>query len=224
MRLVSGVCVGVRCGVRVGVRVGARGRARGGVRVAPLGSTEINRALHSKVMPPVTDILDLGQLGLKHGGGLRLERSVPLGEFVFGEQHYALAEDPVPVTVDISRTLSGKVIRVRLEGSLVGPCMRCFGEYSLPLSIDTSEVHDPALEEELASDYVTGQDLDLAALVRDAIGLALPSSISSPIDEDGICTDCEDSAERLAKLTDSPSDQAGEALDPRWAKLRELEL
>lgn len=175
-------------------------------------------------MPPVTDILDLGQLGLKHGGGIRLELAVPVGEFVFGEQHYALAEDPVPVTVDISRTLSGKVIRVRMGGQLVGPCMRCFGEYSLPLSIDTSEVHEPALEEELASDYVSGQDLDLGALVRDAIGLALPTSISSPVDENGVCIDCENSAEQLAKLTDSPSDQVENVLDPRWAKLRELEL
>jgi uncharacterized protein len=175
-------------------------------------------------MPPVTDIVDLGELGLKPGGGIRFESLVPVGEFVFGQQRYALSKDPVAVTVDISRTSTGNVIRVRTNNSLEGPCMRCYGDYSLPLTIDHKEVHEPHLDEELASDYVTGQDLDLASLVRDAVGLALPTSISSPVDENGVCTDCEESAERLAKLRDSEPEAEEPQLDPRWAKLRELEL
>lgn len=175
-------------------------------------------------MARLTDIIDLGQLGLKPGGGIRLDVDVPVGDFVFGEQKYTLADDPVPTTVDVSRTSSGSVIRVRLTDSLEGPCMRCYGDYSLPLTIDHSEVHEPLLEDELASDYVDGQELDLAALVRDAVGLALPTSISSPVDENGVCTDCENSAEQLSKLRDTDSAAEGPALDPRWAKLRELEL
>lgn len=175
-------------------------------------------------MTRLTDILDLGQLGLKPGGGIRLNVDVPVGDFMFGEQRYVLAEDPVPTQVDVSKTSTGNVIRVRLSDSLDGPCMRCYGDYSLPLQIDHSEVHEPLLEEELASDYVEGQELDLAALVRDAIGLALPTSISSPVDENGICTECENSAEQLAKLKDAESEPEEPQLDPRWAKLRELEL
>lgn len=174
-------------------------------------------------MARLTDILDLGHLGLKPGGGIRLEVDVPVGEFVFGEQRYVLADDPVPVLVEISRTSSGSVIRVRLTDSLEGPCMRCYGDYSLPLTIDHSEIHEPALDEELASDYVDGQELDLGALVRDAIGLSLPTSISSPVDENGVCTDCENSAEQLAKRRDGEAAEEPQ-LDPRWAKLRELEL
>ncbi len=175
-------------------------------------------------MTPVTDIVDLGQLGLKPGGGIRFEALVPVGEFVFGEQRYLLRTDPVPVTVDVSRTSSGSVIRVRTSNALEGPCMRCYGDYSMPLTIDHKEVHEPHLDEELASDYVTDQDLDLAALVRDAVGLSLPTSISSPVDENGICTECEQSAEQLAKLRDSEPESEEPPLDPRWAKLRELEL
>ncbi|MBJ7459766.1 MAG: DUF177 domain-containing protein [Thermoleophilaceae bacterium] len=176
-------------------------------------------------MAPVTDIVDLGQLGLKPGGGVRFEVLVPVGDFVFGAQRYVLNDDPVPVTLDISRTSSGSVVRVRTKDTLKGPCMRCYyADFQLPLHIDHSEVHEPYLDDDLASDYVTGQDLDLAALVRDAVGLALPTSISSPTDENGVCTQCESSAEQLAKLRDSDPELDDTLPDPRWEKLRELEL
>jgi uncharacterized metal-binding protein YceD (DUF177 family) len=172
----------------------------------------------------LADTIDLGQLGLKPGGGKHFDVRVRIGDFVFGEQHYCMAEDPAPVKIEVSRTTSGNVIRVRMENAIEGPCMRCFGELRLPLEIDHSEVHEPKLEAELASDYVDGVELDLAALVRDAVGLALPTTIASPVDEDGICTECVGSAEQLAKLRDQPGDVEQAQPDPRWAKLRELEL
>ena len=175
-------------------------------------------------MTPVTDIVDLGQLGLKPGGAIRFDALVRVGEFVYGGQTYLLRTDPVPVTVDVSRTSSGSVIRVRTSNALQGPCMRCNADYTMPVTIDHKEVHEPHLDEELASDYVKEQDLDLAALVRDAIGLCLPTSISSPVDDDGVCIECEGSAERLAKLRDSEPEPEAPLPDPRWAKLRELEL
>lgn len=175
-------------------------------------------------MPALTDIIDLGQLGLKPGGGVRFDAAVRVGDFVFGAQHYSMADDPVPVQVDISRTSTGYVIRLRLTDALEGPCMRCYGDYSLPVSVDHSEIHEPHLDEDLASEYVTDNDLDLAAITRDAIGLTLPTSISSPVDENGVCTECENPHERLALLVDEPSESEEPPLDPRWAKLRELEL
>lgn len=173
-------------------------------------------------MPPISNTVDLTELGLKPGGGIRFDAAVPVGDFVFGEQHYKLAEDPALVTVDVSRTTHGYVIRLRGEHDLEGPCMRCFGDYSLPVKIDHSEVHEPHLDDELASEYVDAKnELDLAALTRDAIGLMLPTSISSPVDENGICTECENSKEQLSHLSEGAEEPR---LDPRWAKLRELEL
>lgn len=169
-------------------------------------------------------MIDLGQLGLKAGGGIRFEAIVPIGDYVFGAQHYELADDPAPVTVDVSRTSTGYVIRVRGENALEGPCMRCYGDYSLPVKIDHSEIHEPHLDEELASEYVKGNDADLAAMTRDAIGLTLPTSISSPVDENGICTECHNARDQLARLADAPAEAEEPAMDPRWAKLRELEL
>lgn len=175
-------------------------------------------------MPPFTDMIDLGQLGLKAGGGIRFEALVPIGDFVFGAQHYELADDPAPVTVDVSRTSTGYVIRVRGDNALEGPCMRCYGDFSMPIAIDHSEIHEPHLDEDLASEYVTGNEANLAAMTRDAVGLTLPTSISSPVDAEGICTECENPRERLALLADEPAASDEPPLDPRWAKLRELEL
>lgn len=179
--------------------------------------------IDSKAMAALTHSVDLGQLGLKPGGAIHFEAAVPVGDFTFGEQRYALSADPAATEVDVSRTSSGYVIRVRLKGALDGPCMRCYADFSLPLEIDHSEVHEPTLDDDLASEYVDGQELDLAALVRDAIGLTLPTSISSEVDDNGVCLDCDRSAEQLARRTESETDQAPTA-DPRWAKLRELEF
>jgi uncharacterized metal-binding protein YceD (DUF177 family) len=175
-------------------------------------------------MPPVSTTLDLGELGLKPGGGIRFDAAVPVGEFVFGAQRYELAEDPCLVTVDVSRTGSGYVIRLRGDHDLEGPCMRCCGDFSLRVAIDHKEIHEPYLDEELASEYVSGNELNLEGLVRDAIGLMLPTSISSPVDENGFCTDCSNAKEQLAHLTDPKDEESEPELDPRWAKLRELEL
>lgn len=175
-------------------------------------------------MASLTDIVDLSSLGLKPGGAVRFDVSVPVGPFIFGEQRYELITDPIPVTLDVTRTRSGNVIRISLSTHLNGPCMRCYGDYSMPLIVEHSEVHEPFVDEDLASEYVDGRELDLAALVRDSIALNLPTSIASPVDDSGVCTECASAEERLGALRDDPVGKEKAQPDPRWAKLRELEL
>jgi len=170
------------------------------------------------------DIVDLSKLGLKPGGATHLDFRVAVGEFKFSDQAYKLEEDPTSVALDISRSNSGNIIRVRLKNTLSGPCMRCHGDFDLPVSVDHSEVHEPQVDPEMASEYVQGHELDLPALVRDAIGLALPTTISSPVDANGICTDCVGADERLSTLFDRGGGERVAQPDPRWAKLRELEF
>lgn len=183
-------------------------------------------------MPPVSDQLDLEHLGLKPGGGTRFETAVRVGEFIFSGQRYALTADPLLVLVDASRTTSGYVVRVRAKPEVNGPCMRCSDDFALSLKIDHSEVHEPGIDTELASEYVEDGKLDLAALVHDAVGLALPPSISGPLDDSGDCTACDRTHDQLQLLGVIGEDEAtdddvagGEHQpDPRWEKLRELEL
>lgn len=183
-------------------------------------------------MPPLTDQLDLERLGLKPGAGSRFEIAVRVGEYVFGDQHYRPTSDPLQVLVDASRTTSGYVVRFRAKPEIKGPCMRCSDDLSIELKIDHSEVHEPALDEDLASEYVhEGKLLDVCALVHDAVGLALPPSISGPLNEDGGCDACGRTHEQLLQLGVAGEDEV-EAIeatderepDPRWAKLRELDL
>ncbi|MFY9265434.1 MAG: YceD family protein [Solirubrobacterales bacterium] len=181
-------------------------------------------------MPPITDQLDLGRLGLKAGGGTRFETAVRVGAFEFGEQRYALADDPVIVTVDVSRTTSGYVVRLRCTAEIEGPCMRCYDDFALVVPIDHSEIHEPHLDEDMASEYVDDGKLDVSGVLRDAIGLALPTSISGPIGSDGRCGACNRSEPELAALGIVAELKAVDRLeaesepDPRWAKLRELDL
>lgn len=183
-------------------------------------------------MPPVSDQLDLNHLGLKPGGGMRFETAVRVGDFIFSGQRYSLTADPLLVLIDASRTTSGYVVRVRAKPEVTGPCMRCSDDFALPLKIDHSEVHEPGVDSELASEYVEDGKLDLAAVVHDAVGLALPPSISGRLDDSGDCTACDRTHDQLLLLGVTGEDQvAGEDAgggehqpDPRWAKLRELEL
>jgi uncharacterized protein len=58
--------------------------------------------------------------------------------------------------------------------------------------------------------------LDVAAWARDAYALALPAQLVCREDCAGLCPECG------ANLNDDPEHAHEHALDPRWAKLREL--
>lgn len=168
--------------------------------------------------------IDLGQLGLTPGGGFGAELDVVVEPFSFGGQDYLVAESPLPVRVDVSRTGTGYVTRARSEATLRGPCMRCFDAIPLAVTIDARDVHEPAIAPEMASDYVDDADVfDLASFVRDTIGLALPATMSGELDDAGGCRLCGRDRGELAEMGVGERPGAGEP-DPRWAKLKELKI
>lgn len=179
------------------------------------------RAGHTLPVPSHSDILDLDRLGLKPGGGVREELLVSLQSYNFSGENYEPAVSPVQVLIDVSRTTTGYVVRTRFAAVVKGPCMRCFDDQGFAVEIDQTDVHEPQLE--LASDYVDDDIFDLAAFVHDTIGLALPQTMSGDLDAHGGCELCERSPEQLKQLG-IDQEGAGEDGDPRWAKLRELEL
>lgn len=168
-----------------------------------------------------SDMIDLERLGLKSGGGWHDDVLVARHAFVFGEQRYEPDEPESVVGVQVSRTTSGWVVRVRFEATIKGPCMRCFDDQGFTVVVDQTEVHEPQLE--LDSDYVRDTDFDLAGYVHDTIGLALPQTMSGELDPDGGCLLCGRSRQELQKIGIAEQDGT-EGADPRWAKLRELEL
>ena len=122
--------------------------------------------------------------------------------------------------LDISRmTGGGYSLRLRFAAAMRGPCMRCLRDAEPVTEVDSREVDQPGGGDELSSPYVTGEELDLAAWARDAFALALPIQVVCREDCAGLCPVC-----GTDLLTAGPEHGHEAEPDPRWAKLRELNL
>ncbi|HEX4033330.1 MAG TPA: DUF177 domain-containing protein [Solirubrobacteraceae bacterium] len=167
-----------------------------------------------------TDVLDLGGLRLTSGEGRRLELEVAQEPLELAGQRYAPVPDPVAVTVDVSRTTGGGyALRLRLSTALEGPCMRCLEPAAAGVEVDAREVELPGGGDELDSPYVDGDSLDLGAWVHDAVALAAPDQLLCRPDCPGLCPIC-----AIALASAPPDHHHDSGPDPRWAKLRELDL
>jgi uncharacterized protein len=99
--------------------------------------------------------------------------------------------------------------------------MRCLEDAAVEVEVDAREVDQSGTEdEELRSPYVEDDELDLGRWAHDAAVLALPTRILCRPECAGLCPVCGES------LNDAdPADhEHGAGGDPRWAKLKELEL
>ncbi len=118
----------------------------------------------------------------------------------------------------MSRTVgSGYALRLRFTAALEGPCMRCLEPAAPSFEVDAREVSQPGGGEELSSPYVSDEELALAQWARDALALALPAQILCRDDCAGLCPECG------RDLNVEPHEHE-RLLDPRWAKLRSLQL
>lgn len=166
-----------------------------------------------------TDVLDLGRLTLDSGEARRLELEVALDPIALGGQVYELAGDLVDVTLDVSRTLGGWSLRLRLATELTGPCMRCLEPALAEIEVDSREVEQPGGGEDMDSPYVEGVELDLRSWARDSLVLDLPAHIVCGEGCLGLCPICGTNLNEAG-----PDHEHASGPDPRWAKLSELEL
>ncbi len=169
-------------------------------------------------MPAPFNTIDLATLTLKPGEGRRLELALVPEPLSLAGEGYDFGPDPVAGRLDVSRTSSGHAMRLTLGATLHGRCMRCLTPAEFDVEVDSREVDQPSTdEEELASPYVDGDELDIAAWAHDAIALALPQKVVCRPDCAGLCPECGIS------LNDNEGEHTHESEpDPRWAKLREL--
>lgn len=160
----------------------------------------------------------LRSLRLRSGEEMRDRVEIALEPFVLAGRAFL----PVPATVDaeltVQRATSGDVFGLRLHTRLHGPCMRCLDDAVLDLDISAREYQavDPAAGDELRSDYVVDDRLDLSTWARDAIAESLPEQILCRADCPGLCAVC---GERLG---DRPHEHDAPGPDPRWAALEAL--
>jgi uncharacterized protein len=171
-------------------------------------------------MAAETHDFDLRALRLSAGEGRRLELDVPIAALELAGERYAADPRRVPVLLDISRMMGGGyALRLRFVAELTGPCMRCLKPARPTVEVDAREVDRPGEGEELDSPYVHDELLDLAGWARDAFALAMPSKVLCREDCAGLCPICATDLNQAG-----PEHRHESALDPRWAKLRELEL
>lgn len=189
------------------------GQVGGGMRRAapPLPSTGVAAP---------ADSFDLGRLGLSSGEASSVHLNVPVEPLSFGGQTYTAGAGEVETRLDVSRTIgAGYALRLRFDLRLSGPCMRCLEDAGTPLGVDAREVHQPAGDDEdLTSEYIEENELDLRSWVREALVLTLPVQIVCSDECRGLCAICG------ANLNDDPSHQHEREPDPRWAELSELKL
>ena len=166
------------------------------------------------------DSFDLGRLGLSSGEAGSGEFLVAVDPLAFGGQTYTAAGGEVHARLDVSRTTgAGFALRLRFDVGLSGPCMRCLEDAGAPVGVDVREVHQPADDDEdLSSEYLDEQTLDLRSWVRDSLVLALPVQILCGEECRGLCAICGQN------LNEDPEHEHEREPDPRWAKLSELEL
>jgi uncharacterized protein len=168
-----------------------------------------------------TTIIDLARLSLAHGEGTRLDLPVRLEPLGLGGQAYVPRGGALQTRLDVSRHSSGYAFRLRFPLRVEGPCVRCLGDAAVTTEVDAREVDQADTDdEELRSPYVVEDELDLGRWAHDAAILALPDQVLCRPECAGLCPVCGESLND-ADPTTHEHDSGG---DPRWAKLKELEL
>jgi len=170
-------------------------------------------------MPTPAHLFDLASLGLSPGEGRRLELTTEIAPLSLAGEPYAAEPPQVDIMLDVSRmNHNGYALRLRFAARIAGACMRCLEPASPRVRVDSREVDQPGAGEDLASPYVNGDTLDVAAWARDAFALAAPDQILCRPGCQGLCPIC------AVDLNQTPDHRHERAPDPRWAKLGELKL
>jgi len=160
----------------------------------------------------------LRQLRLLPGEEHTARVEVALEPFDLGGQSYVPSPETADAELAVQRATSGLVFHVRLGVDVHGPCMRCLDDAVAHVRVDVREYHDAEAtgDEELRSDYVADEQLELSAWARDSVALALPDPILCRPDCAGLCPACG------KNLNVQPHVHEEAATDPRWAALDAL--
>lgn len=163
-------------------------------------------------------MFDLRSLLVRSGDQHRVAVEVELEPLALGGQEYTPEPGSTPAELAITRAASGVVFELVFRVVLRGPCFRCLADAELPLSLRGSEYQatNPGGDDELQTEYLADDKLDLSAWARDAIALALPDKILCRPDCAGLCPVCG------KDLNAEPHEHAAEQSDPRWDELEKL--
>ena len=130
-----------------------------------------------------------------------------------------VCNEPVTGRLRLESVVEGILVTGELEATTMVRCSRCLEATKAGLATRVLEMfvapgHEDAAEDD--SYRITGMELDLEPMVRDAIGLALPINPLCRIDCRGICAGCG------TNLNEGVCVCSRDDVDPRWAPLSGL--
>ena len=167
-------------------------------------------------------VVDTTKLPRQPGATRALKRVVPAPADLGLELISVPEGSDVELDLVLTSVSEGVYVSGSVRSSLTGECSRCLDEITESFDVPIAEMFayaDSTTERTTDEDEVgrmQGDLLDLEPAVRDAVVLALPTNPVCRPDCPGLCAGCG------AHLADLPADHSHEAVDPRWAALRNL--
>jgi uncharacterized protein len=161
---------------------------------------------------------NLRQVKLRSGQEHRDEVELELEPFELGGERYLPVPDKIPAELGITKASTGTLFELAFTTRLHGPCYRCLEDAVLELPIAAREYQatNPDGSDELRTQYLQDDNLDLGAWSRDAIALALPDKILCRPGCAGLCPVCG------KDLNKEPHTHDEESTDSRWSALESL--
>jgi uncharacterized protein len=170
-------------------------------------------------------VFDTRTLGRQPGTARSETRFVPAP----ADLRVALACVPagteVKLDVRLEAVSGGVLVTADAAASVTGECARCLEPVTSSVEVSFRELYEaevgPAADgyDDADRRFLDADLLDLEPAFRDAVVLALPLAPLCRADCGGLCPDC---GVRLADA--GPGHDHGERQDPRWARLRELDM
>ena len=169
-------------------------------------------------------VFDIRTLGRQPGSARSENRIVPAPE----DLHVALARVPagadVKLSVKLEAVMEGVLVTAEVAAPVAGECARCLEPLTTSVDVSFQELYETGDGQADSGDdedrrFLDADLLDLEPDFRDAVVLALPLAPLCSSDCRGLCPEC---GIRLAEA--GPAHGHGEAIDPRWASLRQLNI
>jgi uncharacterized protein len=119
----------------------------------------------------------------------------------------------------VSKVSGGYLVKLSLRATVHGPCFRCLKDVALPVDAVQEEFVPQAAgwSQEDVSPFIEEFVVDVSALAREVVILALPPKVLCREACPGMCPSC---GEELSQCRCSHGEEQG---DPRWDVLRRLQ-
>lgn len=159
-------------------------------------------------------LINIAEL-LRHAGTIRnVDRQVEAVDFDFSDDRI-VAGSKVDVGLTLEALTDSIVVHGTLQADWRGECRRCLRPLAGRSIVEVQELYQKVISDPDAY-QITGEQLDLLAMIRENVLLSVPIAPLCRVDCPGLCSKCG------VDLQSASCSCAGEVGDERWAVLDAL--